>query len=242
MHVIIAVLGILIVLAIINAILDFLGWVLDNFWKIVILTAFVVVSIIGFSVAAKETAIILIVALVVFLIILYILKHGKNTCINNKKDLSSLDSERNDRDLLNALNEVLNTLSLCIKTTEESSLKGEFNSLYNTIYMIIEELIEHPNKQDQIKMLQNYYLPEVKKLLTTYVNLSKKDHSSENIVSTLNSISSVVTELDRAFKNILNQLYENENQDIESDIKVLRDMLQRDGLINGGKQDNSLRF
>jgi len=114
-----------------------------------------------------------------------------------------------------------------IKDGETKEKVSKLIELTTKIFKIVEE---NPKKQQQLKRFMNYYLPTTLKLIRSYATLESQGISGENIVSTKNSINDVLNTLTIGFEQQLDQLFSSEAIDIASDISVLENLMQQDGL------------
>ena len=89
---------------------------------------------------------------------------------------------------------------------------------------------EDPGKLPQIRRFMSYYLPTTQKLLRSYATLEKQGISGENITSTKESIERILDSLTSGFEQQLDQLFSSDAIDIASDINVLENLMQQDGL------------
>ena len=95
------------------------------------------------------------------------------------------------------------------------------------IFRIVED---NPSKLPQIRRFMNYYLPTTLKLLHSYATLEKQDIKGENIDSAKENIGRILETLATGFEQQLDQLFQSDVLDIASDINVLENMMQQDGL------------
>ena len=94
---------------------------------------------------------------------------------------------------------------------------------------IIKTIEKKPKKIKNIDNFFDYYLPITVKIINRYDeiennNLSSKD-SKKFMTSTINMLASI----DKAFRNILNNLYQKEIIDMDAEMKVFSSMLKADG-------------
>jgi len=101
--------------------------------------------------------------------------------------------------------------------------------LTEKIFKIVEET---PEKQPQLRRFSSYYLPTTLKLVRSYVTLEKQGVKGENIMSTKKSIGDILDTLSTGFEQQLDQLFKSDAIDIASDINVLENLMQQDGLTD----------
>jgi|GEM_PF-3141495 len=102
--------------------------------------------------------------------------------------------------------------------------------LTDSIYKFIET---HPEKKSQVTTFMDYYLPTTLKLLSAYAQFEDSASTGENVTAAKKNISSILDTLVDGFALQLDRLYETDVIDISGDIKVLEQMMARDGLSVG---------
>ena len=86
-----------------------------------------------------------------------------------------------------------------------------------------------------MKKFFRYYLPTTIKLLNAYDRMSSQGIEGENIGKSMKNINEMLDVSIEAYRKRLDSLFENQALDIETDIDVLNQMLEREGL--SGKND-----
>jgi len=99
--------------------------------------------------------------------------------------------------------------------------------LTEKIFKIVEE---SPEKQPQLKRFMSYYLPTTLKMVRSYATLEKQGVKGENILSTKKRIGDTLDTLSTGFEQQLDQLFKSDAIDIATDINVLENLMQQDGL------------
>ena len=93
---------------------------------------------------------------------------------------------------------------------------------------IFREVEEHPEKLKQASTFFDYYLPTTLKLLSTYSEFEEAGIEGENLRSAKARIESIMDNLLENFDQQLDELYRSEAMDVDTDIRVLESMLNRD--------------
>ncbi len=93
---------------------------------------------------------------------------------------------------------------------------------------IFREVEEHPEKQRQAATFLNYYLPTTLKLLDSYAKFEEAGIEGENLSRAQERIEETMDALVKGFDKQLDDLYRSEAMDIDSDIRVMENMLRRD--------------
>lgn len=121
-------------------------------------------------------------------------------------------------------------------------IKAYLTSINESTSKIIKTIEKKPKKIKNIDNFFDYYLPITVKIINRYDeiennNLSSKD-SKKFMTSTINMLASI----DKAFRNILNNLYQKEIIDMDAEMKVFSSMLKADGFNENElevKEDNN---
>jgi hypothetical protein len=122
---------------------------------------------------------------------------------------------------------------LCSKTIDPSICANiqRIEELTAKIFKIVED---KPEKAPQIRRFMNYYLPTTLKLLHSYETLEKQGVGGENITSAKQDIERILETLAAGFEQQLDNLFKADKIDISSDINVLENLMEQDGLTNEG--------
>lgn len=125
---------------------------------------------------------------------------------------------------------------------DNDEIKAYLTSINDSTSKIIKTIEKTPKKIKNIDNFFDYYLPITVKIINRYDeiennNLSSKD-SKKFMTSTINMLASI----DKAFRNILNNLYQKEIIDMSAEMKVFSSMLKADGFNENElevKEDNN---
>ena len=93
---------------------------------------------------------------------------------------------------------------------------------------IFREVEAHPEKQKQASTFFDYYLPTTLKLLGTYTEFEEAGIEGENLRQAKSRIESIMDNLLENFEKQLDELYRSEAMDVDADIRVMENMLNRD--------------
>lgn len=107
-------------------------------------------------------------------------------------------------------------------------LSEKIDHLETVAGKIFREVEEHPEKQQQAATFLNYYLPTTLKLLDSYAKFEEAGIEGENLSRAQERIEETMDALIKGFDRQLDDLYRNEAMDIDSDIRVMENMLRRD--------------
>ena len=99
-------------------------------------------------------------------------------------------------------------------------------------------LEERPEKAGELRSFMNYYLPQTLKILENYAKLEAQGIEGDNILEAKEKIESMMDKLVDGYENQLDKLFAEDVLDISADLKVMEQMLEKDGLT----LENELKF
>ena len=121
----------------------------------------------------------------------------------------------------------------------DAQITDNLNRMYASGEQIFNELRRDPRKIALVRRFMNYYLPTSEKLMEQYQVLMNAPSKGENITSAMKTIESSLGLAANAFEKCADNLYKDDEMDIDAEIKVMQTMLSGDNLI---KTDmNSIR-
>ena len=110
---------------------------------------------------------------------------------------------------------------------EDEEISAQIDHLEEVTRKIIDLVVKQPKKLPQIRRFLDYYLP---------TTLKTAGISGENIDATKKKVEQMMATISQAFDRQLDALFGDEALDISTDITVMEQMLQREGL-SGQKKD-----
>ena len=113
---------------------------------------------------------------------------------------------------------------------KDVKISAQITHLETTTGKIIGAVVEKPSKLPQIRKFMNYYLPTTLKLLNAYDRMDSTGVSGANIDGTKGKIEDMLDTVCVAFSRQLDALYGEEALDVSTDIKVMEQMLQQEGI------------
>ena len=121
----------------------------------------------------------------------------------------------------------------------DAAVKEKIAKLISLSDAIARDAVQDASDVPQIQKFQSYFLPSTVQLLEAYDRMSAPGVEGENISGAKGRIADMLqTEAD-AFQKQLDALYKNDAMDVDADIKVMEDLLAREGL---GKADSLQEF
>ncbi|MEI0493399.1 5-bromo-4-chloroindolyl phosphate hydrolysis family protein [Brachyspira intermedia] len=142
----------------------------------------------------------------------------RNDSYSNKDSLTILETERN-----------------IYKITDFSQKidDPELTPALKEMIGILKEMVSYSkaNKEGEKKLekINEYHLPTAIKMLNSYIDFCNFPVKNENMQKTAQEIEDVIIKLNEALKKMLVEMNQNKLMDINSDIDVLKNMLDKDG-------------
>ena len=93
---------------------------------------------------------------------------------------------------------------------------------------------KNPGKDSELRSFLDYYLPTTLKILRAYAQLDAQGIEGENIRSAKERIEGMMDKVVEGFEKQLDKLFEGTAMDITTDVQVLEQMLEKDGLARDG--------
>lgn len=112
-----------------------------------------------------------------------------------------------------------------------TNIGAQVEEIANTTNKILEFVDKYPEKARKLNKFIEYYMPTTVKLLSSYEHLNMQNLSGKNIDEASRKIEDMVQNLSHAFSKQHDALFEEKSLDIDSEIKVLSDILKREGLL-----------
>ena len=115
------------------------------------------------------------------------------------------------------------------------SLRGnnictKLDQMLTIIRNIFDNIKNNPDNLPLVKKFLNHYLPTTLKLVKAYKDLNDQSIEGENIRKAKNEIEKSIDLINTAFKNLLDDLFEDVVLDVSSDISVLETLFNQEGL------------
>ena len=150
-------------------------------------------------------------------------------------DKLGLDNLESYKMLLNESNKDIEQLKKIKDKINDEKILRNISSIINTTEKIIKVLNKKPDKISSATKFLNYYLPITIKILEKFDEIDDQNLTSKSSKEFLDRIRNLIVNIEIAFQNQLNTLYNNDLIDTNAEIKVFEAMLKSDGLL-----DNSI--
>ncbi len=127
--------------------------------------------------------------------------------------------------------ERLENLRKANEAIPDPEITGNLDRMVKAGEQIFKELGRDPKKVALVRRFMNYYLPTSEKLMEQYQVLMNADTKGENITSAMGTIERSLGFAANAFEKCADNLYKDDEMDIDAEIKVMQTMLTGDNLI-----------
>ena len=107
-------------------------------------------------------------------------------------------------------------------------LSAKIDHLERITARIFRAVEEDPKKRERIGTFLNYYLPTTQKLLDSYAEFEAAGVEGENLRQAKSRIENTMDLIIKGFEHQLDELYKADALDVDSDIRVMETMLERD--------------
>lgn len=88
----------------------------------------------------------------------------------------------------------------------------------------------HPEKEGQLRQFHNHYLPKTLSILESYARMERMGVEGGNISSAMKDVEDIMDKLVLGFEKQLDALFDSEAMDVTTDISVLENMMNMEGL------------
>ena len=112
----------------------------------------------------------------------------------------------------------------------DPKLSEQIDHLEQVTSKIVDYIIAHPKKKNQVGKFFSYYLPTTLKLLNAYDRMDNTGISGANVDGTKGKVADMMETALAAFDKQLDALFAEEALDVTTDIKVMENMLKSEGL------------
>ena len=120
---------------------------------------------------------------------------------------------------------------------EDEKISNGLYNCSNQLKYLQKILNDHPEENNKIKKLHDYYLPILLDILDNYCKVSKTQDAS----NLKKKLSQTIVLVNEAIKNITQSLFDKEKLNLNADMNVLESLLKKDGVIDGGMNNEQLK-
>ena len=111
------------------------------------------------------------------------------------------------------------------RSIDDPDLKASVDTLTDIAKQIYTYIGENPEKSSLVRQMSNYFLPTTVNLLADYSELQKQTVKSENMLTSMQKITEMMSRIEPAFRKQLDDLYSKKSMDVSVEIEVMQNML-----------------
>jgi len=120
----------------------------------------------------------------------------------------------------------------CYAALVKYDISRSVKDICKTSDLIVKEVSLNHDKIGQVNLFVEYYIPVLIKMLHQYIDIKENKLLGEDSAKTMRAIEEMLPKIQFAFSELLNQLFHNENRDVDADIKVMIKELMQRGLLD----------
>ena len=154
-------------------------------------------------------------------------KSEKSAQTEEKSENKADEEKKSDEEHFNSIIREIRRLN---DEIEDKDVSDKIDVIEAHTKNIFDYVTENPEAMPQIRTFMNYYLPTTLKLLQSYSRIERVGVAGENMQKSKENIEKTLDLLVIGFEQQVDQLFKKEYIDISSDISVLEQMMQKDGL------------
>ena len=142
----------------------------------------------------------------------------KNDSYSNKDSLTILETERN-----------ISKITDFSQKIDDPELTPALKEMIGILKEMVSYSKANKEGEKRLEKINEYHLPTAIKMLDSYIDFCNFPVKNENMQKTAQEIEDVIIKLNEALKKMLVEMNQNKLMDINSDIDVLKNMLDKDG-------------
>lgn len=148
----------------------------------------------------------------------------------NLDDLG-ISNDNEYRKLLQESQSDLKKLKTMVNQIDDTKICKNVSNITKIADKIFKVLIKNPQKTASASKFLNYYLPITIRILQRFDEMTVQNLTSDSALELLDRIRGLIINIEIAFENQLNNLYNSDVIDTSAEIKVFETMLKSDGLL-----------
>ena len=142
----------------------------------------------------------------------------RNDSYSNKDSLTILETERN-----------ISKITDFSQKIDDPELTPALKEMIEILKEMVSYSKANKEGEKRLEKINEYHLPTAIKMLNSYIDFCNFPVKNENMQKTAQEIEDVIIKLNEALKKMLVEMNQNKLMDINSDIDVLKNMLDKDG-------------
>ncbi len=116
-----------------------------------------------------------------------------------------------------------------IDSIDDESVKTDLEEIVKTSTKIVNTIEKNELKNKSVNKFFDYYLPVCVKIVDRYDEIENQSLTSRDSKKFMNDSSKIINDTNKAFKKILNSLYQSDILNADAEMKVYNSMLKADG-------------
>ena len=116
-----------------------------------------------------------------------------------------------------------------IDKIDDNDIKIYLNEISDSTYKIIDAISKNKKKIKRTEKFFTYYLPITVGIINKYDEIENQNLSSKEVKEFYTKAKESLKEINNSFKKVLNGLYRSDIENVETDMKVLNNILKSDG-------------
>lgn len=160
-----------------------------------------------------------------------------------KQQLTDSDVAKNltaeqKRDWLNVVNDGEGYIQKLRKLNDEipeEVISERLDELEKLLRSIFDRVKKKPSEANQMRRFMDYYLPTTVKLVEKFKEFGNITTPGKEVLDAKSNIENTLDTINRAFVEMLNNLYKNDIYDVTADASVIKTMLAKEGLTSDFK-------
>ncbi len=138
-------------------------------------------------------------------------------------------NEKNIDEVLKDARNKSKFISSKIGKVNDNNIKEYLTEICDTTNKIIDSVGKNKKKIKSTEKFFTYYLPITVGIINKYDEIENQNLSSKEVKEFYSKAKESLKEINNSFKKILNNLYSSEIENVETDMKVLNNILKSDG-------------
>ncbi len=150
---------------------------------------------------------------------------------NSKKKETLKESNKSLYDKLFIAKKQNREITAMISKIENEETRNNLKEITATVAKIIDTIEYNPRKAKKNNNFFDYYMPVLLKIVKRYDDIENKRLISKDGKEFMSKADKMIKDTNNAFKTMLSNLYEEDINDADADMKVYNLMLKADGIV-----------
>lgn len=155
----------------------------------------------------------------------------------NKNDEKTMQEEKVEypqeiQDFIDECRDMVQSIDMYSNTIDNQKVTSQLDYMEIIVTKIVDYVKKHPDAIDDTKRMRKYYLPYTIKLLEDYKELEDSHVTGDQLDQSKKEIEDVLELINTGFTKLYENLYQDTSIDIHSDVSVLKNLMEQDGLTD----------